>query len=176
MRNKKGVIWVSTVLYILISLAILSIVLVSVQPIINKNRDKAVLYQSESMLREIDSTIMKASDREGTILTSNVKISRGNLIINSSSDRIIFLLKDSSYQYSEENKTIKTGKIYSETRKVNGKWQVLMYLDYKQGNTENWYDLTYAGSGSVKTLSEADYVLSFENVNMTSRHIDVRVS
>jgi hypothetical protein len=170
MGNKKAVVWVSTVLYILISLAILSVVLVSVQPIINKNRDKAVLYQSETMLNEIDSTIIKVSDNEGTILNLDVKISQGNLIINSTNNVIAFELKDSGYQYGEENKTIKTGKIYSLTRKINGKWGVLMYLNYSN------YNITYTSLESNKILSEGNYVLAFENKNSISKQIDVRAS
>ena len=170
MLSKKGVVWVSTVLYILISLAVLSIVLVSVQPMINKSRDKAVLLQSENMLKEIDSTIMEVSDNEGTILNSDVKISRGNLIINSSGDKVMFELKDSGYQYGEENKLVKIGKIYSLTTKISGKWQVLMYIDYS-----GTYNLTYAGSESSKTLNEGEYILAFENRNVSARQINLFV-
>ncbi len=176
MKNKKGVIWVSTVLYILISLAVLSIVLVSVQPIINRSKDKALLSQSESMLNEIDSTIMKVSDNEGTVLNLDVKISRGKLTINPSSNRIIFELNDSSYQYSEDKKDILKGKVYSSAIKANGKWHVLIYLDYKMNNALI-YNLTYAGSDmNNKILSEGDYVLSFENVNASAKLIDIKVS
>lgn len=171
MKNKKAAIWVSAVLYILISLSILSIVLVSVQPIIDKNRDKALLYQSENILREIDSTLSRVSENEGTILNLDVKISRGNLIINSSSDKIAFELKDSAYQHSEENKVIKTGKIYSVTKKINGKWGVLIYMDYS-----GVYNLSYAGTESSKILSEAEYILSFENKNASAKQIDVKAS
>jgi type II secretory pathway pseudopilin PulG len=171
MNSKKGVIWVSAVLYILISLAVLSLVLVSVQPIINKNQDKAVLYQSESILREIDSTIQDVSDNEGTILNLDIKISRGNLIINSSNNRIGFELKDSSYQYSEEDKYITTGKITSYSKKINGKWYVLMYLDY-QGK----YNLTYSGLKNNRVFSEGDYVLALENMNAATNSVDIRAS
>ncbi len=169
--SKKGAIWISAVLYILISLAVLSLVLVSVQPIINKNRDKTIFSQSEQILRNIDNTMGRASENQGNRFSSDVKISRGNLIINPSMDRIEFQLNDSAYQYSEENQSIKQGKINILTKKNGDKWQVSMYLDYA-----GVYNLTFDRQdlrNRVLVESGQDYSLSFENTDSQNKVIDI---
>jgi hypothetical protein len=168
--SKKGVVWVSTVLYILISLTVLSLVLVSVQPIIDKNRDKTICSQSEQVLRNIDDTMGKVSENQGNRFSSDVKISRGNLIINSSSNRIEWQLKDSAYQYSEENQEITQGKIHIITKKNGNKWQVSMYLDY-----QDVYDLSFNNQEISRVLTESsqDYSLSFENIDAQNKKIDI---
>jgi hypothetical protein len=169
MKKEKGVIWVSTILYILISLAVLSLVLVSVQPIIDKNRDKAICLQSEQLLKAIDAKILETSGVQGNKLSLELTISRGNLIINSSNDRIIWELQDSAYQYSEQGKDISVGdKLRALTTKNQGKWDVRIYLDYN-----NKYDITYAGQETNKILTESEYNLFFQLVNSSSRQIDI---
>ncbi len=175
LRQKRGVVWVSTILYILISLAVLSLVLVSVQPIIDKNRDKALCSQSEQMLRDIDSRIRDVGSVEGNKLSLDAKISRGNLIINSSSNSITWELTDSAYQYSEENTPINiSANIKAITRRSReNKWDVKIYLDY-QGK----YNVTYNNGETSRVLSESDYVLFFEYAGNSDslKQIDVRVS
>jgi len=169
--SKKGAIWISAVLYILISLAVLSLVLVSVQPIINKNRDKTIFSQTEQILKNIDDTIGRVSENQGNKFSSDVKISRGNLIINPSMDVIEFQLNDSAYQFSEENQLIKQGKINILTTKNGDKWKVSMYLNYS-----GTYDLTFGRQdirNRVLVESGQDYTLSFENVGGLTKVIDV---
>ncbi len=172
-KGKRGVVWVSTILYILISLAVLTLVYASVQPIIEKSSDKALCSQSEQILRDIDSRIKEVSSVEGNKLSLDAKISRGNLIINSSADLITWQLKDSAYQYSEEGKLIDvSGSIKAVTLKSKeNKWDVKIYLDY-----QDKYNVTYNKGKNSRVLSESDYVLFFEYANATTKQVDVTVS
>lgn len=171
--SKKGAIWVSVVLYIMISFAVLSLVLVSVQPIIDKNRDKAICEQTEIILKNIDSRLSEVSETQGTRLSSNVRISRGSLIINSLDNRIVWNLKDSAYQFSEDGKEIIQGKIHILTKKNNNKWNVTMYLDY-----QDVYDIKFNSQEIARILTESgqDYTLGFENIDSQNRIIDVSMT
>ncbi len=172
---KRGVVWVSTILYILISLAVLSLVLVSVQPLIDKNQDKALCSQSEQILRDIDSRIKEVSSVEGNKLSLSVKISRGDLIINSSARTITWELKDSAYQYSEENKVIdlRDNLKAVTTKNKENKWDVKIFLDY-QGK----YDLSYNSQTVTKILSEGEYTMFFEyaQIKDSTKRIDITYS
>lgn len=162
--QKKGDVWVSSVLYILISLAVLSLVLVSVQPIINKNRDKTAVLQSQEILKEIDSTIQDVTNAQGTTLNIDVKLSRGYLTINSSLDEVSWQLQDSAYQYSQENRTINItndGKLKAITTKQGKNWNTKLWLEY------NKYNITYSGQETTRVLTEGEYQVTIRNANNT---------
>ena len=169
--GKKGSEWVSTVLYILISLAILSLVLVSVQPVINRSKDQAVTIQTVNMLKEIDLTIDQVSISQDTTLSAKVEISRGNLMIDSPDDIISWELPDLAYQYSEENRTINItsdGRMTALTKKAGSNWDVKIMLNYN-----GTYNLTYAGGEEQKVLSASEYDLFIRNANVSSSPVQI---
>jgi len=138
--TRKGAIWVSTVLYILISLAIIALVLVSVQPVINKNTDKAIIEQSKQVLDSLDETIDKVSNLgEGTQFEVEITIKKGQLIIDSEENFVSWLLEDSSYMYSEPNQEIvlEGGKKTIQTLKNNDKWKVIFTYKYPNLDLES---------------------------------------
>jgi len=132
--NKKGVVWVSTVLYILISLAIIGLVIAAVTPRINSAKDKATVEQTIVMLQDIDSTINRASQVQGTKLENDFKMSRGMLTIDPKKDTITWELNNSAYQYSEPGVKIKIGKIDALTTKALAGWNVMLMLNYSNLN------------------------------------------
>ncbi|MFH1823538.1 MAG: hypothetical protein ABH817_02395 [archaeon] len=123
--NKKAVVWVSTVLYILISLAIIGIVLAAVNPRINSSRDKSIIEQTIIILNEIDENINFAAQTPGTRLKYEFKLSRGQIQIIG--NKVIWTLEKSGYQYSEPNMIIKIGKISALTTDEN---TVILKLEY----------------------------------------------
>ena len=131
--NKKAVVWVSTVLYILISLVIIGIVLTAVNPRINSARDKSIIENTIILLNELDENINYANQTQGTKIKKEFKLSRGNLIINAKENKIIWELEKSAYQYSEPGINIKIGKINALTTTEN---KVILTLEYS-------YDLQY---------------------------------
>ncbi len=161
MKRKEGVIWVSTVLYIMISLAIISIVLVAVKPRIDSAQDKATIEQTIILLNEIDSTITRADITQGTVLKQEFKMSRGLLTIDSKEDLIEWQFS-SSYQYSETGMPIKIGKIKVLTQKA-APWNVTLTLNYANMN------LTYLGEDENYILQPAEipYKLFMENKGPT---------
>ena len=55
--NKKGIIWISAVIYIALGLVAVTIILSSSLPLINNLKDKATYMQSKVVLYEIDKNI-----------------------------------------------------------------------------------------------------------------------
>ncbi|UZE94264.1 MAG: hypothetical protein IB618_01695 [Candidatus Pacearchaeota archaeon] len=130
--KKQAVVWVSTVLYILISLAILGIVLAAVQPRIKAARDKAAIDQTVNMLNELDQKIIEVdSSAEGNVRSISLQLKRGILIIDKDEDEIKWTLEDSSYKYSEPGTTIIIGRIKALTEEVPGGFNVTLTLDYQ---------------------------------------------
>ena len=62
---KKAQIWIETVLYTLIGLALIGIVLTIVTPKINEQKDRSVIEQSIEALNNFDSKITETLDRGG---------------------------------------------------------------------------------------------------------------
>jgi type II secretory pathway pseudopilin PulG len=165
---KTGTVWVSTVLYVLISLVILSIVFISVQPVIERSKDKVASTESLNMLKDIDSMISEVSANPGNVRILDLKISRGTLIISSSADYILWELPDSYYQYGQENKIInltEDGVISTISQKSGNRWDVKIKLDY---TISGRYNLTYNGLEETKSITPAEYQLSITNVNASA--------
>ncbi|MEM1536074.1 MAG: hypothetical protein QXQ82_02735 [Candidatus Pacearchaeota archaeon] len=157
--SKHAVVWVSTVLYTLITLALISFVLVAVKPVIDKNRDKAIIEQSVEMLDRIDETIEQTSFVPGTVMKVEFLIKRGMLIINASNDSISWELEDSSYAYSEPGQKIVRGKKAILTKQnPAGKWFVSITLNYN-------YNITYNNQETSKVFipSEIPYSIFVKN-------------
>jgi len=130
--KKQGMVWVSTVLYILISLAILGIVIAAVQPRIKSTRDKATIDQTINILNELDQKIIEVDNSaEGNIRSLNLQIKRGILTIDSNENKIEWSLEDASYKYSEPETPIKIGRITALTKEKQGKFNITLTLNYE---------------------------------------------
>jgi len=129
--SKNGVVLVSAVLYVLISLVIIGVVLASVQPKINASKDRAAIEQSITLLNDIDEAVQTSDEVAGTRLNREVRIERGILTIDSLNDVMIWKLEDSSYKYSEPNVNINVGDIKVLTTQSGNKFEVSLILDYR---------------------------------------------
>ncbi len=168
--EKRGAIWVSTVLYILISLAIVGMVVAAVMPRINSAKDKATIEQSIMMLDSIDSTVQQVSQVQGTKLKNEFKMSRGLLTINAAKNETIWQLNNSIYKYSEPGVAINISNIQVTTSKGSSGWNIELKLKYSAIN------LTFAGGEkTTKVLQPAEipYKLWVEN---KGANIDLTIS
>ena len=156
--DRVGAVWVSTVLYILISLAIIGMVIAAVTPRINSAKDKATIEQTIIMLDSLDSTIQQVSQVQGTKLKSEFKMSRGLLSIDAANDRIVWHLNNSVYKYSEPGVPINISNIQVLTTRAAGGsgWNIELKLDYK-----NKLDIT--STVSLLQPAEVPYKLWIEN-------------
>ena len=124
----KGQVWVETVIYTLIGLAIIGLVLAAALPKINMKKDEIMIEQSIEALGNIDNKIYEVLKATGNRRVINLEIRKGVLIIDMGEDTISWIL-DSSFPYSEIDMPVSIGRMNVTTTK--GKpWKVELKLGY----------------------------------------------
>jgi hypothetical protein len=116
--NKRGQVWVETVIYTLIGLAIIGLVLGSALPKINEKKDSIAIEQSIDVLRAIDGKIFDVQSAVGNRRVIDLDIRKGALVIDSGLDKISWVL-DSSFAYSEVDLPVSLGRIDVTTVEKN---------------------------------------------------------
>ena len=160
---KRGQIWVETVIYTLIGLAIIGLVLAGALPKINQKKDEMTIGRSIEALGNIDDKVYEVSRAAGNRRVVNLDIKKGSFVVNPAEDSISWIL-DSSFAYSEVGSTVPFGNI-NVTTTENGDYQVELKIGYK-------VDLRYAGDDvKEKTFSVAPtpYLIVIEN---TGKNLD----
>ena len=160
MGKKKGAIWVSTVLYILITIAVLGIAFAALKPEIDKMRDKAIIEQSIGMMDEFDNTISQVKEVLGTRREIKVLLKKGNLVFDADANKIVWQF-DTTYKYSEPGVGIEIGNIIAKTTKVTGAYSITLTLDY-EGDLNLFYDKE-DDREKIITASELPYTFFIEN-------------
>ena len=87
--NKKGQIWVETVVYTLIAFTLIGLVLTFAKPKIEEIQDKGLIEQSIKVLDDID-LIIKTLGGSGNQRLIMLGISKGTLNIDGKNDRLFF--------------------------------------------------------------------------------------
>lgn len=147
-ENRRGQIWVETVIYTLIAFSLMGLVLAFVIPKIEEARDKGTIEQSVGVLQDIDSLIRNLGG-PGNQRILELGINKGSISVDAVNDSIFFEL-ESRYQYSQPGENVNIGKIIVHTEgggKIN---IVTLTLNY---STE--YNISYHGQEQTKTLSKA---------------------
>ena len=164
MKNKKAQVWVETVIYTLITLTLIGVVLAISIPVIEKQKDKAVIQNSINSLNEFDLTILSVK-RAGilNVREINLNIGKGKFKINGNNDSLIFEIPGSSYAYSEPGITVNIigTNMKSETKKKGGKYDVVLTLAYN-----NSANITINDKDELKEFSPAPvpYIFFIENM------------
>jgi hypothetical protein len=117
--RKKGQIWVETVIYTLIGLAIIGIVLAVAKPKIDDKKSEILIEQAIESLKNIDQKIgIIENAGPGNRRTVEVELGSGVINIDAEEDKISWVL-DSHVQYSELDAQIGLGKLIVTTTKGN---------------------------------------------------------
>jgi len=127
-RNRRGQIWVETVVYTLVAFALIGLVLAFVKPKIEEIQDKGIIEQSVNVLDEVDSIIRNIGG-PGNQRVVRIGISKGTLNLDGVNDRIFFDI-DSNHAYSEPGENIERGSISLTTQEVGSGYNVSIILDY----------------------------------------------
>jgi hypothetical protein len=157
MLNKRGQVWVETVIYTLIGLTIIGLVLATALPKINEKRDEMVIEQSIEALGGIDGKIYEVQRAAGNRRVVFLDIRKGALIVDMEEDSISWIL-DSSFQYSEVDTPVSLGHLNVTTR-IGNPWEIELKLDYSM-------DIRYDGDNfGTKQLDVAPtpYKIVVEN-------------
>ncbi len=157
-RRKKGQIWVETVIYTLIGLALIGIVLAIVTPKINTSRDKIIVEQSIASLSALDDKIKEVVDNgQGNVRKiPELTLKKGELTFDGETNTITLVLKDISRPYSEPGIAIEVGSVFVLSEVKNGKTIVYLTLNYT-----NILNLTVSKADVIKKYDPASVPYSF---------------
>jgi len=126
---KRGQVWVETVIYTLIGIAIIGIVLAVAKPKIDQKKDEIAIDQAIESLSKINEKIYAVRSAVGNRRSIELKISSGEITFDETEDKIIWELK-SRFEYSEEGVTIPVGNINVTTTRESGNWKVSLESGY----------------------------------------------
>ncbi|VVB78077.1 Uncharacterised protein [uncultured archaeon] len=170
-NNFKGQVWIETVVYTLIGLAIMAILLSISMPQIEKIKDKSIITQTTDSLNVLNSKVSEAEEARGSIRVVNFKIAKGRLELNSSGNKVIYTLENTKLELSQIGESIKEGNVIMETKKSGDKFNIFLTMDYN-----NTLNLTYNGKKETKVLQAgtAPYKIILENTGYdASRKINI---
>jgi len=173
MKNRRGQIWVETIIYTLIAFALIGLVLAFVKPKIEEIQDKGIIEQSISVLEDID-LIIKTLGDPGNQRVVNLGISKGIFNIDGGNNKLFFEI-ESRHVYSEPGKNVTIRNIIVLTEKRGKINDVTLTRDY-----EGEYDITYQNTDELKKIGKTStsYTLLIANkgenaLNKTIINIEV---
>tara|TARA_Y100000310_G_C20488564_1_gene718016 strand:- start:398 stop:913 length:516 start_codon:yes stop_codon:yes gene_type:complete len=170
---KKGQIWIETVIYTLIGLAIIGILLSIIKPAIEKKQDQILIENSIEMLEGIKIFIEDVKYYgAGNTRTIDLKIKKGKIIFDSKNDIINFEI-ESRYEYSEPNQIVEKGGVNILTTPRTETFDMLLTLDYT-----GKLDLTWNEEDKIHTLQKTSvpHKISITNKGKINNSINIDFS
>lgn len=144
MMFNRGQVWVETVIYTLIGLALIGLVLAILTPKIKEYRDRSVIEQTMESLNLLDSKILEILDAPGNKRKVTFRLDRGSIFIDPKNDKIKYVLDESNVRYSEPGTPLNIGRIGVLTEELTETYKITLSMDYV-------YNLTYNGVDSTAT-------------------------
>ena len=166
----KGQVWIETVLYTLIGLALIAMVLAFATPKINKTKDAAIVEQSIEAMQVFDDKVQEIIARGpgnvGTIQAFNLK--RGEIVIDSEKDKIYLFIDGLTTLYSEPGVPIEYGRIIVTSQKGQKTNSINMTLDYN-------VNITFGGADQLKKITASSVPYKFSIENIENKVVDIKI-
>lgn len=162
MNNKRGQVWIETVLYTLIGLALIAMILTFTLPKITKTQEKIIIEQSISSLKLLDQTISDVvASGQDNVRAYEISFKEGNLFIDGENNIIYFQIDDLKDYYSQPNVSIDDGRVKITSFGKEKATSVKLVLNYT-----NYADITYNGLDNEQkiTKSAVAYKLFLSNL------------
>ncbi len=148
--EKKGQVWVETVIYTLIAFVMIGAVLAFVKPKIEEFQDKAIIDQTLTAVENINSIIISiVQGGEGNKRLVEFGIKKGILKIDGETNKLIFEL-ESKYAYSEPGVDVPVGSAIARTESQGKTNLITITMDYSEK-----YDITYQNEDILKLINKA---------------------
>ncbi len=149
-RVNRGQVWVETVIYTLIALAMIAAVLAFARPKIEELQDKARTDQALEIMNQIDATILSiVQGGPGNRRQLLIELNKGNIIIDSENEEVYFEM-ESKNVYSEPGKNVEVGNIIARTETQNNRINIVTLTnDYSN------YNVTFEGLEQQGKLTQA---------------------
>lgn len=139
MSFRKGQVWVETVIYTLIGLALIGLVLAILTPKIKEFRDRSVIEQTIETLNTFDSKIIEILDAPGNKRKISLKLDRGSIVVDSLNNKLKYILEGSNVRYSEPGIELSLGRINVLTEELTETYKITLSISYT-------HNLTYDGA------------------------------
>lgn len=173
--DKNGQVWIETVLYTLIGLALIGLILNFTLPKITKTQDKIIVEQTISSLKLLDQTMSDVvASGQDNVRSYEISFKEGNLFIDGKNDIIYFQIDDLKDYYSQPNVPIDDGRVRITSFGKEKATSVKLALNYT-----NYANITYEGKDIEQkiTQSAVAYKLFLSNlgsVNGSAPKIDFK--
>ena len=152
---KKGQVWVETVIYTLIGIALIGLVLAILTPKIKEFRDRSVIEQTIESLNVFDSKVIDVLDAPGNKRKVIFGLQRGIIFIDSLNDTIRYVLDESNVRYSEPGLSLDIGRINVSTQELTESYKISLYMSYK-------YNITFDGNDSLDSQQFTPVSIPYE--------------
>lgn len=130
--EKRGQVWIETVLYTLIGMALIGVVLAFVTPKINEQKDRLLVEQTLQALDIIDQKVSAVLQAPGNVRQLDFAMKKGSFYVNSTSDSIVFVIDELNKPYSEPGVEISVGKIKYKTTKNQNDYSIRLETQYSE--------------------------------------------
>ncbi len=163
--KKNAQVWIETVLYTLIGLALIGLSLAFITPRINEAKDRALIEQTISSLNAFDEKINIVLDGgPSNVRYLDFTMKRGELYIDGEKDEIRFIISDVGKPYTEINKEVSiSGRISAVTTKSQKGYIVTLKIPYS-----NIADIEYDEKEEEEKITAAAVPYKFEISNKGS--------
>ncbi|MGV8142614.1 MAG: hypothetical protein ACP5NS_03185 [Candidatus Pacearchaeota archaeon] len=140
--RKKGQIWIETVIYTLVGLALIGLVLAILTPKIKEFRDRTVIEETLSLLNVFDSKINEVLDAPGNKRRIEMTIDKGQFSIDPANDLLKFVLEEADIKYSEPGVSLEIGRVNVTTESIRENYKITLEVHYL-------HNITFEGSDST---------------------------
>ncbi len=158
MIKRRGQVWIETVLYTLIGIALIGVVLAFVMPKINDQKDKLFVEQTIQSLDSFDQKINTILQAPGNVREINFGMKQGEFHINSTDDKLVFVIPGLGKPYSEPGIDISVGRINVRTEERQDEYDVSLKISYSE-------NITYALSDENRKFDPASVPYRFTVTN-----------
>ena len=139
--KRKGQVWIETVIYTLIGLALIGLVLTILTPKIKEFRDRTVIEETLSLLNVFDSKITDILSAPGNKRKIEMTIDKGKFTIDSQNDTLRFILDEAHIKYSEPGVSIEIGRVNLTTETTGENYKITLEVYYLHNITFEGSDL-----------------------------------
>ena len=132
LREKQGQVWMETLLYTAVGLAIIGVVLSFTVPKLEQNKERALVSKQIADLKRLDAAILDiANSPIDSTKTYELSLERGALIIDGLENSITSSL-ESSTRYSEPGVAVQDGRVSVLTTQIDKKsYRIVMRTTYQ---------------------------------------------
>jgi hypothetical protein len=160
-RANRADIWISTVIYMLIGLSVISGLLIAARPKIEEARDRLTIQSMINNFNVIHSYIKEVNEVPGTARILEIKINKGEMRVLPKEDRIEWSIV-TNFEFSEPGLLQQVGNIYLITTKQQ-KIVTTLFVNYTTP-----INITTAADGEGQNLtltqSPSIYKIKIENL------------